>query len=249
MVSGQCPSVRYSPMVQMAFPILKCQLLVQQVMSERLEECVRNAKDLDELYQVMKRDFWVVTSCYSLRTGTFLEGTRLTLQKQEPEGYHFAIRTPGTPPRWQDYVLELDHLFEKLFKSIQEPTLDIEKVTDLILTLAFYWYNFMPLSRGTAACGYISMVAMFLAVGVRVNTMVPLNFLVDWEAILQPKPEEFISRMKPWLGPNLVMIDMSEFDALPRVDQTFDTIRSMIEILNCENAENVQTATTFLSHL
>eukprot|EP01126_Amoeba_proteus_P053955 TRINITY_DN6605_c0_g1_i5.p1 TRINITY_DN6605_c0_g1~~TRINITY_DN6605_c0_g1_i5.p1 ORF type:complete len:253 (+),score=45.10 TRINITY_DN6605_c0_g1_i5:101-859(+) len=72
MVSGQCPSVRYSPMVQMAFPILKCQLLVQQVMSERLEECVRNAKDLDELYQVMKRDFWVVTSCYSLRTGSAL---------------------------------------------------------------------------------------------------------------------------------------------------------------------------------
>lgn len=48
--------------------------------------------------------------------------------------------------------------------------------------MAFYWYNFMPLSRGTAATGYIALVAMFLAIGVKIDTLVPEEFLVDWQA-------------------------------------------------------------------
>jgi hypothetical protein len=47
--------------------------------------------------------------------------------------------------------------------------------------MAFYWYNFMPLSRGTAATGYIALIAMFLAIGVKIDTLVPEEFLVDWQ--------------------------------------------------------------------
>jgi hypothetical protein len=55
-------------------------------------------------------------------------------------------------------------------------------VSDLILTIAFYWYKFMPLSRGTAACGFISIIAMFLAVGIKIDTNVPGGiWSTDWE--------------------------------------------------------------------
>jgi hypothetical protein len=42
------------------------------------------AKDCKDLYKIMRRDFWVVTPCYSVATpGKIMEGTRLTLQVRE----------------------------------------------------------------------------------------------------------------------------------------------------------------------
>ena len=46
---------------------------------------------------------------------------------------------------------------------------DMDEVVDLICTLSFYWYNFMPLSRGTAMCGLICLHAMLLSVGLKVG--------------------------------------------------------------------------------
>lgn len=39
------------------------------------------------------------------RAGAHLEGTRLTLTKMmdQPDAYELSIRTPVTPPRWQDF--------------------------------------------------------------------------------------------------------------------------------------------------
>jgi hypothetical protein len=40
----------------------------------------------------------------------------------------------------------------------------------------------MPLSRGTAACGFIGMLGMFLAVGIKIDTSVPGGtWSTDWE--------------------------------------------------------------------
>ena len=46
------------------------------------------------------------------------------------------------------------------------------RVSDLILTMTFFWYNFMPLSRGTAAVGYMGLLAMFLAVDIEVQQFI-----------------------------------------------------------------------------
>jgi hypothetical protein len=71
-----------------------------------------------------------------------------------------------------------------------------DRTSDLILTMTFYWYNFMPLSRGTAAVGYMALLAMFLAIDVEVcmsyvnhaltylsqiSARVPKDVQVDWE--------------------------------------------------------------------
>ena len=81
-------------------------------------------------------------------------------------------------------------------------------------------YNFMPLSRGTAACGLLLLQAMLLAVGWERQSQVPRNQQVDWEvadghlillllltmcvcfvclkAILSPTPTDFIDSLKEW---------------------------------------------------
>jgi len=194
----------------------------------------RDAKTCDEVYAVMKQDFFVVTPCFSNRTGKMLEGTRLTLQRTEPEGWEYSIRTPGTPPRWIDYDLEMKHVFQLLTDQIRSDPNDIEKISDLILTNIFYWYNFMPLSRGTAACGYVTLVGMFLSVGYKINRLVPTKFLVDWEGILRSKPGDFIQKVKPWMYPARDKIDIEEFNQLPQVNEVFSTLRKVIQGLNAE---------------
>ena len=42
-----------------------------------------------------------------------------------------------------------------------------------ILTFAYFWYNFMPLARGTAAAGYIFILSLFLAAGMPVTASIP----------------------------------------------------------------------------
>lgn len=50
---------------------------------------------------------------------------------------------------------------------------DKPKVATLTLKFAYYWYNFMPLARGTAVCGYITLLAIFLAAEMPITTAIP----------------------------------------------------------------------------
>lgn len=69
------------------------------------------------MYAAIGLDCWVVVPIRSLsRTGHTLEGTRLTLtaSKEVPDGHEFSIRTPVTPPRWEDFDAELAVCFEAI---------------------------------------------------------------------------------------------------------------------------------------
>jgi len=213
---------------------MKREILVQKNLSEKLKKQVMEAQTIPQLYEIMRRDFWVVTPCHSIRTGAIMEGTRLALQYSDPEGFEFSIRTPGTPPRWADYDAELAHVFELLTVAVRTEPMPLDRVSELILTMAFYWYNFMPLSRGTAATGLVALVSMFLAVGIKIGCAVPERCLLDWEAILRPTPQDFIDTLKTWMWPARQTIDLQEFDQLPNVEKTIDTLRKMIQSLNCD---------------
>eukprot|EP01121_Diplochlamys_sp_Union-15-3_P015540 TRINITY_DN5160_c0_g1_i1.p1 TRINITY_DN5160_c0_g1~~TRINITY_DN5160_c0_g1_i1.p1 ORF type:complete len:698 (-),score=134.14 TRINITY_DN5160_c0_g1_i1:20-2113(-) len=233
MVTGQTNVVRYYPEFKRAFGIMKSLIKDQCNIPTSMMKKVEEAKDCKELYDVMRRDFWVVTPCYSTATPEkVMEGTRLTLQYSAPEGYEYSIRTPGTPPRWVDYDLELNHFFDLLLQAGAQQNPDIEQVSDLILSITFYWYNFMPLSRGTAACGYVALLGMFLTFGIKITAPVPEGMMVDWEGILRPRPEDFIGALKSWMYPSRQKISQEEFDQLPFVNQVFPTLRTMITGLN-----------------
>ena len=194
MITGQTRVVRYYPMFARAFPLMRQLINEQCNLSESSKDTISRATSCKDLYDVMRRDFWVVTSCESTSNpGTAHEGTRITLQVRRlhhsrerersadecalltclslarfiqysaPEGYEFSIRTPGTPSRWAEYDKELEFVWNLLYEEAIKPDRDIERLSELILTLAFYWYNFMPLSRGTAACGYVAILSLFLS--------------------------------------------------------------------------------------
>jgi tetratricopeptide (TPR) repeat protein len=233
MITGQTNVLRYYPMFERSFAIMK------QLMREQLSLPASAARALDEatscadLYELARKDFWVVTPCHSTRTpGRVLEGTRLTLQYVEPEGFEYSIRTPGTPPRWRDYAAELDHVWSLLCDAATAPEpRDQALCVRLVLTLTYYWYNFMPLSRGTAACGLVTLHAMLLALGLEIGVRhLPRGHQPDWEAILCSEPERYVGAMLAWIEPALV--NSALVDSSPSVQQTLPTLRHCLSFLN-----------------
>lgn len=49
-----------------------------------------------------------------------------------------------------------------------------------ILRFGYYWYNFMPLARGTAACGYTAVLSLLWTAGMPVTVSIPMNYQVGW---------------------------------------------------------------------
>lgn len=47
------------------------------------------------------------------------------------------------------------------------------RIAHAALTYVYYWYNFMPLARGTAVTGYITLLAIFLAADMPITSFIP----------------------------------------------------------------------------
>ncbi|KAH3766781.1 TPR repeat protein [Pelomyxa schiedti] len=257
-ITGQTNVVRYYPQFERAFGIVKAALCSPTSLNTPpgiVPDEIMLAKDCSDLWKLVQHDFWIVTPCKSMCSpGRILEGTRLTLQASPPEGFEFTIRTPGTPPRWKLYDEELSYAFQKFVqcfqKVIQErqdtptppPTPNPVNTStytpaeiatiDAALILSFYWYNFMPLSRGTAAVGYVCLHAMLLSIGFRLSARgTPPNLQVDWDAILGSDPLEFVETQKKWILKSLIKVDPEQVQALP-IKQTCASVRGAVAFLN-----------------
>ena len=133
-VSGELKVFRYYPYFERAFALLKKLTCKQCELDKESRAVVEAAGSLDELWAIVKEDFWVVAPCKSHSTPrgvVEMEGTRLTLQKWDREnkaenfnarkrstGYNFTIRTPGTPKRFAQFSQQLDVLWDKLFVQL-----------------------------------------------------------------------------------------------------------------------------------
>ncbi|XP_078676262.1 tetratricopeptide repeat protein 13-like [Branchiostoma floridae x Branchiostoma belcheri] len=237
MILGQCHVVRYYPYWKKAFPLMKDLMKDQCTPSPAQLEQIKEAKTPHDLYVIRSHDFYVATPCHSQAVpGRIMEGTRLTIQKKTRYGYTCSIRTPGTPARWKQFDQEMGHAWEKLCEEAVGPQPDTRTVFELTATLAYYWYNFMPLSRGSAACGLLSLHAVLLAMDLEIGRPMPAGLQVDWEAIFLPTPRDFISMLDEWVGSSLQPCDPSPLHSLPNVSETFSTLRSILEILNYEKS-------------
>eukprot|EP00879_Flechtneria_rotunda_P018475 GHRR01019379.1.p1 GENE.GHRR01019379.1~~GHRR01019379.1.p1 ORF type:complete len:374 (+),score=188.43 GHRR01019379.1:48-1169(+) len=130
-----------------------------------------------------------------------IEGTRLTLVKvpNQPDAVEFSIRTPVTPPRWKEFDAELEYGWERLINAMISG--NKAATAAAILCYGYYWYNFMPLARGTAAVGYTTMLGLFWAAEMPITQPIPKDYQVDWEAILARHPQQFIERLAQWFIP------------------------------------------------
>jgi len=104
----------------------------------------------------------------------------------------------------------------------------------LALIFYFYWVNFGPLTRGTAATGGLILHSLIIASGYRVTGPIPAGNQIDWMAITTPTHTEFISDVRPWLNvvPDAEFETEVHFDDLSLVSDHVKTIRDTIMILN-----------------
>ncbi|XP_077214890.1 tetratricopeptide repeat (TPR)-like superfamily protein [Tasmannia lanceolata] len=248
MVLGQAKVVRYFPNCERTLNVAKAIIgetmyvhntrdgIIDLSEGGKLQK-IMNAGSCSDLYSVVGEDFWLATSCNSTAfEGKRLEGTRITFQKMGNRGFDFAIRTPCTPSRWADFDAEMAMAWEALCNAYcgevyGSTDIDmLENVRDSILKLTYYWYNFIPLSRGTAAVGYVVLLGLFLAANMEVTGSIPQGAQVDWEAILSPNPETFIDSIKPWLYPSLQI--STSWKDYPDVASTFSTTGSVVAALS-----------------
>ncbi|ERM96637.1 hypothetical protein AMTR_s00001p00272300 [Amborella trichopoda] len=247
LILGQGKVVRYFPYYQRTLDALKNIMKERAFVNNKANEVVDltevkmlqaivNAECVADLYNIIGQDFWLATTCVSTAfEGKQLEGTRITVEKED-KGFDFAIRTPCTRPRWEDYGAEMtaawetvcNHYCGEAYGSTDIRMLD--NVRDSILRMTYYWYNFMPLSRGSAAVGYVVMLGLFLAANMEVNESIPKGMQVDWEAILSPYPDMFVDSMKAWICPSLKI--NTSWKELPDVSSAFPTTGLVVAALS-----------------
>ena len=68
-------------------------------------------------------------------------------------------------------IQEFEHLWEVLLDAFSSG--DKPRIAHAVLTYVYYWYNFMPLARGTAVAGYITVLAVFLAADMPITSFIP----------------------------------------------------------------------------
>ena len=241
-VKGQYEAPRYYVQYKRVFKTMKALAAEQWQLDEDQMGALAAAKDCLALRRLRGRDDYVVHPCYGV-VGGKLEGTRLTVQDRPPEGIELSIRTPLTPTRWEAFDSEMQAAWAHLCKVVADrigframgaslPSPLDEAVIDAVLRMCFYWYNFMPLTRGTAAVGWTMLMALLLACGHEVSEQAPEGVCLDWEAILTPSLVEFTSRTREWLLP-MCKPCTSVVDELPQVAEVMGSFRTMLEALNC----------------
>uniref|UniRef100_A0A0V0IXD6 Putative tetratricopeptide repeat protein 13-like n=1 Tax=Solanum chacoense TaxID=4108 RepID=A0A0V0IXD6_SOLCH len=248
LVLGQAKVVRYHPNSQRTLTVAKAVIkenksvcnkedrIIDLSEQQKLQE-IMAAESSSDLYRVVGQDFWLATWCNSTALeGKRLEGTRITVVKMGEIGYDFAIRTPCTPARWDDFDVEMTSAWEALCdaycgENYGSTDFDVlENVRDAILRMTYYWYNFMPLSRGTAVVGFIVLLGLLLAANMEFTGSIPKGLQVDWEAILEFDSSSFVDSVKKWLYPSLKV--STSWKSYPDVTSTFETTGSVVTALS-----------------
>uniref|UniRef100_A0A7N0ULP9 Suppressor of RPS4-RLD 1 n=1 Tax=Kalanchoe fedtschenkoi TaxID=63787 RepID=A0A7N0ULP9_KALFE len=204
--------------------------------ANKLKE-IMHAESCSDLHRIIGEDFWLATWCTSTAVrGKQLEGTRITVLKNGEVGHDFGIRTPCTPSRWDDFDAEMTIAWDAVcdaycadaYGSTSKDVL--ENVKNAILRMTYYWYNFMPLSRGSASVGFIVLLGLLMAVNLEFTGMIPEGVQVDWDAILNFNPESFIETVKSWLYPSLTV--STSWKGYPDVTLTLPTVGSIVAALS-----------------
>ncbi|CAN0917968.1 Suppressor of RPS4-RLD 1 [Linum grandiflorum] len=185
------------------------------------------AETCSDLYRAVGEDFWLATWCNS----TSFEGGE--------RGFDFAIRTPCTPSRWEDFDAEMAMAWDAVCntycgENYGSTDFDVlENLRGAILRMTYYWYNFMPLSRGSAAVGFVVLQGLLLAANMEFTGQIPKDLQVDWEAILNSDPNSFVESVKSWLYPSLKV--MTSWKDYPEIAATFETTGSIVAALSAYN--------------
>lgn len=142
-----------------------------------------------------------------------------------------SLLTQCATERWVQYEEELSAVWNRACAAAVDENTTRQQMLDIALDGFFYWVNFGPLTRGSAACGYAFLHALLLAFDVRIAASVPTGVQMDWEAILRPTPTSFREVAHRWMLPALQ--ECSDIiTSVPDISKTLPTLRAAVAALN-----------------
>uniref|UniRef100_A0A2I3M5C3 Tetratricopeptide repeat domain 13 n=1 Tax=Papio anubis TaxID=9555 RepID=A0A2I3M5C3_PAPAN len=244
LIRGQVINMRYLEYFEKILHFIKDRILVYHGANNpkgllEVREALEKVHKVEDLLPIMKQfntktkdGFTVNTKVPSLKDqGKEYDGFTITITGDKVGNILFSVETQTTEERTQLYHAEIDALYKDLTAKGKVLILSSEfgeadAVCNLILSLVYYFYNLMPLSRGSSVIAYSVIVGALMASGKEVAGKIPKGKLVDFEAMTAPGSEAFSKVAKSWM--NLKSISPS-YKTLPSVSETFPTLRSMIE--------------------
>ncbi|OXB65374.1 hypothetical protein ASZ78_017104 [Callipepla squamata] len=248
---GQVINMRYLEYFEKILHFIKDRILVYHGANNpkglmEVREALEKVHKVEDLLPIMKqfnsktRDgFTVNTKVPSLKDqGKEYDGFTITITGDKVGNILFSVETQTTEERTQLYHAEIDALYKDLTAKGKVLILSAElgeadAVCNLILSLVYYFYNLMPLSRGSSVIAYSVIMGALMASGKEVSGKIPKGKLVDFEAMTAPGSEAFSKIARSWM--NLKSISPS-YKSLPSVSETFPTLRTMIEVLNTDSS-------------
>ncbi|XP_008167979.2 tetratricopeptide repeat protein 13 isoform X2 [Chrysemys picta bellii] len=250
LIRGQVINMRYLEYFEKILHFIKDRILVYHGANNpkgllEVREALENVHKVEDLLPIMKfnsktRDgFTVNTKVPSLKDqGKEYDGFTITITGDKVGNILFSVETQTTEERTQLYHAEIDALYKDLTAKGKVLILSAElgeadAVCNLILSLVYYFYNLMPLSRGSSVIAYSVIMGALMASGKEVAGKIPKGKLVDFEAMTAPGSEAFSKIARSWM--NLQSISPS-YKSLPSVSETFPTLRTMTEVLNADSS-------------
>ncbi|XP_077342517.1 tetratricopeptide repeat protein 13 isoform X2 [Lithobates pipiens] len=250
LIRGQVINMRYVEYFDKILSFIKERILIFHSANNPrgildVKEALEKVQKVEDLLPIMKlnsktRDgFTVNTKVPSLKDqGKEYDGFTITITGDKIGNILFSVETQTTEERTQLYHAEIESLYKDLTAKGKVLALSTELgeadvVCELILSLVYYFYNLVPLSRGSSVVAYSVIMGALMASGKEVTGKIPKGKLVDFEAMTTLGPEAFSKTAKSWV--NLTSLDPS-FKTLPSVSESFPTLRAMIEVLNTDSS-------------
>ena len=213
---------KYAAYRDRCLDLLKDHLPRQYIMTDEQIEQLETVGNIKTLYQVFGFNIQVITRL-SDQKSCLAEGTRIVVSSSDGgKTVVLAIRTASTPRRTSCYT-KLLRKYVRKWKS--------SGTLKSALQCYYYFANFQPLTRGSAACSLTTLQGMVYTNRRQVISL-PDGIQLDWEAILNPSFNSFISDVMMWLphqlySPSVVEIDTRQLDDI--------TVRDVFKILLYED--------------
>uniref|UniRef100_A0A8D2B7K9 Tetratricopeptide repeat domain 13 n=1 Tax=Sciurus vulgaris TaxID=55149 RepID=A0A8D2B7K9_SCIVU len=248
LIRGQVINMRYLEYFEKILHFIKDRILVYHGANNpkgllEVREALEKVHKVEDLLPIMKFNtktkdgFTVNTKVPSLRDqGKEHEGFTITVTGDKVGNILFSVETQTTEERTQLYHAEIDALYKDLTARGKVLILSSEfgeadAVCNLILSLVYYFYNLVPLSRGSSVIAYSVIVGALMASGKEVAGKIPKGKLVDFEAMTAPGSEAFSRIAKSWMN-----LKSCTLPCRSTHFPVFPTLRSMIEVLNTDSS-------------
>ncbi|KAJ7411733.1 Tetratricopeptide repeat protein 13 [Willisornis vidua] len=215
---GQVINMRYLEYFEKILHFIKDRILVYHGANNpkgllEVREALEKVHKVEDLLPIMKqfnsktRDgFTVNTKVPSLKDqGKEYDGFTITITGDKVGNILFSVETQTTEERTQLYHAEIDALYKDLTAKGKILVLsaelgEVDAVCNLILSLVYYFYNLMPLSRGSSVIAYSVIMGALMASGKEVSGKIPKGKLVDFEAMTAPGSEAFSKIARSWMN-------------------------------------------------